>query len=176
MLVTRSRWTPASAHCRASSAGGDVGLRHPAVGDHSSVLDVDGDDQPLVEEGGQLGEAEAGPSEGGGADDRSGRAGVDRRLNGFDVTQPAAGLHRHTGGRHPLDQSRRRAARERAVEVDQVEPLGALLGKALRRLRRVSALDRHPFPPPCEQTDTAVLEDVDRGDHLEACHSSVVAC
>ena len=157
-------------------AGGDFGLRHPAVGDNSTILDVDGDDQPLVEQGGQLGEAEACPSEGGGPDDRSGRACVDRRLNGFDVTQPAAGLHRHTGGRHPLDQSRRRAAGERAVEVDQVEPLGALLGEALGRLRWISALDRHPFPPPFEQADTAVLEDVDCGDHLEACHSSVVAC
>ena len=73
VLVTRSRWTPASGALAARVRRGATSVsRHPAVGDHSPVLRVDGDDQPLAEALGQQGQAEAGPSEGGRADDRSG--------------------------------------------------------------------------------------------------------
>ena len=69
-----------------------------------------------------------------------------------------------------------RPARERPVEVDDVEPLRALGGEASRRRCGIAALDRHLLAPALEEPDTASFEDVQRGDDGEAGHAVVLAC
>ena len=53
-------------------------------------------------------------------------------------------------------------ARERAVEVDEVEPGGALRRKALGRGDRIASLDGHRFPAALREANDTALENVDR--------------
>jgi hypothetical protein len=111
-----------------------------------------------------------------GADDDAGRAGFQRSSDRVEITQPAADLNRHPGGRHPFDEAGRGPAREGAVQVDHVQPRRALGHEPRGRLARVAALDRHVLAAPLRQSHAAPLEDVDRRDHVEACHAAVLAC
>ena len=54
------------------------------------------------------------------------------------------------------------SARERAVEIDEVQPGGAVRGEALGCGDRVSSLDGHRLAAPLREANDTALENVDR--------------
>jgi hypothetical protein len=125
----------------------------------------------------EKGQARARPfGAGGRSDDHTNRSRVQRCLDRLGVTQPAAHLHRYPGGRDLLDESRRGASGERAVEIDEVEPGRALGGVSKGRRLRVATFDRDMLAPPLREPHAAAVEDVDRRDDGEGLHGCVVTC
>src|SRR5581483_6696427 len=105
-----------------------------------------------------------------------GRPRPKRRVDRGRVAKPPARLDRDAGGSDRLDEPGCRAPRERAAEVDEVKPLRAFGGEPGGGRPRIAALDRHVLAVTFEKADAASLEDVDRGDDVEAVHALVVAC
>jgi hypothetical protein len=107
---------------------------------------------------------QGGVGEGGGAEHRSRRAGIEGSGDIVSRTQPPAGLHRH-GHRladpHQLLDVHGRP-RTRAVQVDDVKRLRALLGPAPRRVDRVGVEGGLAVVVALHQPHGSTLADVDR--------------
>ena len=80
----------------------------------------------------------------------------------------AADLEREPARRRDaLDETERRHAAERAVEIDEVEPPCSLVAEPPRELDRVAALDRYRLATPLVEADDAPFEHVDCRQYIE---------
>ena len=117
-----------------------AGHLRPAVGGHLAVAGVEADDDvPRKRRAGVV--QEAGILHRRGADDHVADAVVEVALDGVEVADAAAQLHRDLLADHADDFADRelvlRLAGHGAVQVDQVQPLRAQLQPVLRHCRRV---------------------------------------
>src|SRR6185312_3135489 len=81
-------------------------------------------------------------------------AGVQRRRDRLEAPVAASDLERRTAGfRQALDELEARHAGERAVEVDEMEAVGALRCEATGELDRIAALERYRLPPASRESD-----------------------
>ena len=106
---------------------------------------------------------ELGIGQRGGADHDALGAGVQGALDGEAVAKPAAHLDARVrlGGdpAHVLEVLRRAGAG--AIEVDDVEPLGPLLGPALRRVERVGVVRGLPLVVALHEPHGMAAPDID---------------
>ena len=151
---------PASVHRRASSPGVSSADARPAVHGHRAVTSVDRN-RDAVAEPGRDSEQEL-VVERGGADEHARCAGLERVSDRVEAAVAAADLHRRPDRGDARDEIEVGSARERAIEVDEVEPGGALRRKALGRRDRIAALDGHCLPAALREANDTALEDVDR--------------
>ena len=113
---------------------------------------------------------EAGVLHRGGADDHVGDAVVEIALDRVEIADAAAQLHRDLLADHADDLADRelvlRHAGDRAVEVDEVQPLRAVLEPVLRHRRRVLGEHRRRMHLALLQAHAVAVLDVDRGNDL----------
>ena len=86
----------------------------------------------------------------------------ERGLDRVKAAIAAADLHGRPDRCDARDEAEVGIARERAVEVDEVQPGGALGRKALGCRDRVAALDGHRLPAALREANDTALENVDR--------------
>ena len=105
-----------------------------------------------------------------GADDDVGDAVVEVALDGVEVADAAAELHRDLLADHAHDLADRelvaRLAGDGAVEVDEVQPLRALLEPVLRHRRRILGEHGGRLHVALLQAHAMAVLDVDRGNDL----------
>ncbi len=98
----------------------------------------------------------------GGADEHALCTGLERVSDRVEAAVAAADLYRRTDRGDARDEIEVGSTRERAVEVDEVEPGGALRCEALSRGDRIATLDGHCLPAALREANDAALENVDR--------------
>ena len=143
-----------------------AGQLAPAVGGHLAVLGVEADDDVAAE--GRAGVAqEARLLDRGGADDDVAQAVVEVALDGVQIAQAAAELHRDAIADRPDDGLHRRLvdrlAGEGAVQVDQVQAPGAGREPALGHCRRVFAEGGGDLHVTLLEAHAVTVLEVDRG-------------
>ena len=140
-----------------------VGLKLYAV---PTVADVDGHDEGVGEALDRL--LQEPRRERGRADHHPLGARVERRRHRRERAVPAADLQRQSArARDTLDESEARHARERTVEVDEVQTARSLRGEPACELDRVSSLECHGVALPSRKSYGTASEHVDRRDDLE---------
>src|SRR5437867_249064 len=138
----------------------------PALDRHALALRVHGDDDPPGVAPAHLTQ-ECAIERRAGTDHRPAGAGLERGLDVFQVSEPAADLDRNR--RHRRDDLRderalTRLAGEGAVEVHHVEPLGAELLPPEGDRNRVVGKDGLAIAPTLMQADAPAAAQVDGGD------------
>ena len=145
------------------------GHLRPAVGRHLAVARVEADDDVPGKRRARIVQ-EPGVLDGGGADDHVRDAVVEIALDRVEVADAAAQLHRNLLADHADDLADRelvlRHARDRPVQVDQMEPLGTLLEPVLRHRRGILGKDGRRMHLALPQAHAMSVLDVDRGDDL----------
>ena len=86
----------------------------------------------------------------------------ERSIDQLATAVATADLDRDADARDPFDEPEIRFARERTVEIDEMEPGRAFRSEALRGRHRVAAVDRDPLAPALLEADDATLQHVDR--------------
>ena len=97
-----------------------------------------------------------------GTDEDARCAGLERVLNRVEVAIAAADLHRRPDRCDARDEVESRSAGERAVEIDEVKPGGAVRSEALGSGDGISSLNGHRFAAALRESHDSALEDVDR--------------
>ena len=147
----------------------------PAVGGHLAVLGVEPDDHVAAEcAAGVFQEARA--LDRGGADDHVAQAVVEIALDGVEVAQAAAELHRDLVADLAHDRLDRRLvdrlAGEGAVQVDQVQPARAGVEPAARHRGRVVAERGDGLHVALFEAHALAVFEVDRRDQQHGWNSS----
>ena len=146
-----------------------AGHLRPAVGGDLAVARVEADDDvPRKRVAGVVQEARV--LHRGGADDDVGDAVVEIALDRLEVADAAAQLQRDLLADHADDLADRelvlRHAGDGAVEIDDVQPLGALLEPVLRHRRGVLGEHRGRVHLALLQAHAVAVLDIDRGNDL----------
>ncbi len=146
-----------------------AGHLRPAVGRDLAVARVEPDDDVAGKRGAGVVQ-EPGVLDGGGADDHVGDAVVEVALDRLEVADAAAQLDRDLLADHADDLADRelvlRHAGDGAVEVDDVQPLGALLEPVLRHRGGILGEHGGRVHLALLQADAMAVLDVDRGNDL----------
>lgn len=136
----------------------ELGEPRPAVHRHIAVPGVDRHRDSVAEPG-----CGSGPELGverRGADEHARRTGHERRVDRVEAAVATSDLHGQSQRCDAGDEAEIGLARERAVEVDEMEPRGALGHEALGRVDRVASLGRYRFAAALQEVDDAALEHV----------------
>ena len=169
IAVHRSRETPAAAQRSIASSSVDAAFR-PAARSHDAVAHVERDHQPLSERSDEL--VQQRPRRR--ADDDAARAGAHEGLRVGDRANAAGGLHRRRRRRmhERADHDGADQPGPRAVQVDDVDPLGPFGREAPGELRRLAVL-RDALIVALLEADSFPAEQVDcRNDF----HMSLTLC
>ena len=137
----------------------------PALNRHLAVSDIQpNDDVAGVFEANILNKMRCGHSLG--TDDYKAHAGVEIRLDGVLIADPAAHLYRHarTGLDQPVDDiGIGGCAVDRTVEVNHMQTAGAGIDPASGHLHRVVGVNRFGIHLALHQSHTATTFDIDSG-------------
>ena len=157
---------PAAAQLRASSSAVSSAERVQPSTVTDAVPRIDRHRHPVAERsrsGGQELFVERGR-----ADEHARGARVEGVLDRVEAAVAAADLHRRAHRGDARDEAEVGIPRERAVEIDEVEPGGALRSEPLGRGDRIASLDGDRFSAALREADDAAIENVYRRIDREA--------
>ncbi len=170
--VPRRRRHEQPGHTGLRAAACQLGRAHvrdtrPSVDGDPAVPHVDGDDESVAEPRDRC------LDEPGGERRRPDHHAIRPRIQGGGRPPRASGSRPRPGAADRqrrdtrVDEIERGGTRERAVEVDEMEPCRAFRGEAARELDGVAALDRDRLAPSLREPNDSPLEHVDGGDDFE---------
>ena len=164
--VTRNAGAPpATSHPRVSARPRSTGGLAP--GPDPALVDLDADDDPIAEAV-DHGEGPFFVDEHAGAEHHATRACVERGLRVVPRADAAASLHRSAERPDRADRVEVAGlARERAVQVDHVQPASACVDVGARRGDRIASEGPAGHGPIDGEGGEPAVGNVDRGDHLE---------